>query len=264
MMRYILLILFGLGLVLSGMAQDLTDLPIDKSSESNFGVDQIREESSESSFGIDQIKEAKSTDEQPVNIFTNRFQEPSVSKEAVATKEVKKSKVGFLMSAGVEYADEGEYKEAENAYLRALEVDAQNGEILFRLGALYVTMERFKDAAAIFKDLTEQFPENPLAHNNLAWCYATGPSIKNKTLALRHAREAILFAPLEPSIWNTLAEAYYMSGDYEKALRSAEHALELLRATNPAKEAWDSFLMQRSKILRAQEALNLMEGREGE
>ena len=258
-MRYILYILLGMSLVWSAVAQEFPTAPA-KEKEPKSPV----AEESELSIGIDQIQEGDRNTLKPINIFTNRFEELGKVEEVAATNEVQRSKVGFLMSVGVEYADEGEYEEAEKAYLGALEVDPENEGLLFRLGTLYVSMKRYKDAATIFKGLTERFPENPLAHNNLAWCYATGAGIKNVKLALRHAREAILSSPTAPSVWNTLAEAYYLAGDYEKAHRSAQYALELLQTTNPNEETVLSFQMQLSKINRAQEALDILEGRDEE
>jgi len=199
----------------------------------------------------------------PVNVSTNRFVAPTQDEKAAATNEVINPRLVFLMSTGEKYASEGEYEEAENAYLRALEMDMRTEIVLFQLGTLYIRMERFADAVTTFKGIIERHPENALAHNNLAWCYATVPGIQNKTLALRHAREAILSAPREPAMWNTLAEAYYMAGNYENALRSSEYALELLAVTKPTEKTKKSFLMQRTKILLSQEALNLMEGSEG-
>lgn len=216
---------------------------------------QVGDDASGLDVGVNQIK----TRGPEINIFTNDVGDVA-AEEGPATNKVTKSKIGFLMSTGVEYSEEGEYEEAERAYLRALAADDQNPEILFRLGALYVSMERLKDAAEIFEKLVNRFPENPLPHNNLAWCYATGLGIKNTTLALRHARQALLYAPTNPSIWNTLAECYYVAGDYDKALRSAEYALEILQAMNPDEDTKESFLMQREKIIRAQKARNVLEG----
>lgn len=254
-MRYILIILFGLSLAQSGSAQNLLDSPTGENAPQP-----LPGETSEMDIGIDQIKETEEAAVQPINLFTNRFAEPAGAEAVASTNKIKESKLGFLMSTGFEYADEGEYEEAEKAYLRALEMDAGNKDILLRLGTLYVSMERFKEAVEIFKGLAERFPDNSSVNNNLAWCYATGTGVKNKKLALRYAREAILSAPTAPSIWNTLAEAYYMAGDYDKALRSAEYALELLEAIDPESDKKESFLQQRSKILLAREGLRVMEG----
>jgi len=126
------------------------------------------------------------------------------------------------MDAGIQYADEGEYKEAEQAYLRALKADPASPDIRFRLGTLYIMMKRHQEAADMLNALAIEFPGSPMVENNLAWIYATGGEMKNGKLALRHAREALLTAPTQASLWNTLAEAYYVFGQYDQALRASE------------------------------------------
>ncbi len=170
----------------------------------------------------------------------------------------------FFLETGMQYADEGEYKEAERAYLHALEKDPEDATIRFRLSTLYLKMHRYKDAEPILKKLAEENPENARIQNNLSWLYATGGEMRNSEKALRHAREAILEDPNSPSMWNTLAEGYYVAGRYDKALRSTEHALELLRLENAGEERMQSFLSQHRKIKRAQEAFKLLEGTDEE
>ena len=121
-------------------------------------------------------------------------------------------------------------------------------------------MDRFGEAIVILKKQVDLFPENPLLHNNISWCYSSGPGVLNPEKALRHAREALLFAPYEAFVWNTLAEAYYVSGDYEKALRSSEHAVDLLSGTNLSDEKIQSYTDQSVKILRALDAMKMLEG----
>ena len=248
MMRYFLTALFTAVLALQGFGQILLD--DNELRGSSVTTNQL----SGSELGLNRVKES----DQPADLFTNRIESAPLP-EPETTNTVTESKVDFLMSTGVEYTDEGEYEQAEKAYLRALAVDDQNPEIIFRLGSLYVQMDRFKDAARNFKELTDRFPENPMAHNNLAWCYATGPEIRNQKLALRHAREALLYDPLNPSIWNTLAEAYYVGGEYDQALQAAEYAVELLRKMNVKEEQIQKFVDQRTKIMQAQAARKLLE-----
>ena len=165
------------------------------------------------------------------------------------------SKISFLVDAGIKYTDEGEYTEAERAYLHALESAPGNSDIRFRLGTLYIQMERYRDAVKLLEELATEDPDNPMIQNNLAWVYATGGEMRNGKLAVRHAREAILTVPYAPSAWNTLAEAYYVSGQYDKALSSSEMALDLLRMQEDgSKETLSAFEMQRAKIQRAKDS----------
>lgn len=192
---------------------------------------------------------------------------PPAAATAVAAAETgpaKQARIMFLMSTGGQYADAGEYPEAERAYVRALENDPGNPGILASLSTLYIRMERYKEAAGILEDLAARFPESPVVHNNLAWIYSTGGAMKNAKLAVRHAHEALLSNPLEASLWNTLAEAYYVSGQYDKARRACDYAIELLRLQGAAEATVTDYEKQRAKIQRADEAskrfLNLDSG----
>ncbi len=183
---------------------------------------------------------------------------------SVSTNRTLESKLSFLVDTGIQYAEEGEHEEAERAYLRALEEAPDNSVIRFRLSTLYIMMGRYIEAVPILEALVVEFPDNAQVRNNLAWAYATGPGVKNTKLALRHAREAILLAPIAPSMWNTLAEAYYVGGDYDKALRASEHAIDLLIQTDLGQKQMPDFQTQHTKILRAQEALKRFDGLDDE
>lgn len=191
---------------------------------------------------------------------------PSSPEEAPPeqTNRTQNVRAQFLLSAGVQYADEGEYEEAERAYLGALQDNPGDPVVRFRLSTLYIMMERYPAAAELLQGLIEEFPDNPQTRNNLAWIYATGGTMKNGKLALRYARDAILIDPDSPSLWNTLAEAYYVFGQYDKALRSSDEAIELLKAQNAPEEQIRDFEAQKEKIRRADEALKRLFGTDEE
>jgi tetratricopeptide (TPR) repeat protein len=183
---------------------------------------------------------------------------------AATTNQVNTSRVSFLMDAGVQYADEGEYAEAEQAYLRALEADPDNSDIRFRLSTLYIQMKQYAKAVDLLEVLAKEFPESPALHNNLSWVYATGGEMKNGRLALRHAREALLTAPTQASLWNTLAEAYYVSGQYDKALSASEFAIDLLKMQGADEKEVADFEGQRAKIQRAGKGYKVLLGLDDE
>jgi tetratricopeptide (TPR) repeat protein len=190
-----------------------------------------------------------------------RIEPPAVAVAEISTNSVDIGQVSFLMDTGVQYEDEGEYAEAEKAYLRALAASPGNWKIRFRLSTLYIQMQHFSKAVDLLKTLLEEAPDNSILCNNLAWVYATGGDVKDGKMALRYAREALLDNPFAPSVWNTLAEAYYVCGDYEAALRSSDQAIEHLRAQQNASEADQAaFMAQHTKIQRARDAFQRFQG----
>lgn len=233
-MRKIFLLLIGVAGATLLMAQDLSEEP------SEIDLPTVDEPS-------------------PPSVGTNE-----VATVSSATNQIVEGKLSFLAEIAEQYAAEGEYEEAERAYLRALDADPDNPKIQFQLSTLYILMERYAEAIPILEMLTSEFPKDPKTHNNLAWCYAIDPSGKNKKRAFWHAREALLLTPSFPPVWNTLAEIYYMSGEYEKALRSSKHAIDLLRRTNGSKSRIDSFQQQLIKIQRAERALKRFDGLDDE
>jgi len=263
MMRTTLFFLFGLSLALPLMAQELTETPetlILKTEGEGAATNRVMLETG--------IKEDP-PDAPAISLGDKPPDEASVPQNergegASSTNAATNLKLSFLMDTGIQYAEEGEYKDAERAYLRALEAAPDNSVIRFRVSTLYLMMDRYVEAVELLEALVVEFPDNSQVRNNLAWAYATGEGVKNKKLALRHARESILIAPISSSVWNTLAEAYYMAGDYDRALRASEHAIDLLIRTDPNQTNRESFEAQRMKIQRAAKALRMLDGLDDE
>ncbi|HEV2425176.1 MAG TPA: rhomboid family intramembrane serine protease [Terriglobia bacterium] len=73
-------------------------------------------------------------------------------------------------------------------------------------------------------------PNEPLAHNNLAWLYATAddPRYRDPAAALDHARKAVALSGWrEPNFIDTLAEALYVNHRYADAVKAETRALAL-------------------------------------
>jgi len=106
-------------------------------------------------------------------------------------------------------------KNPDNPYLAAL------------YGGVLLEMGNVGRAEEILAGVLELLPENATILNNLAWLYATSPPpYFHPTKALQLASRA---AQLEqhPHILDTLAEAYFVNGDFERALETIEKALRL-------------------------------------
>ncbi len=170
----------------------------------------------------------------------------------------------FLWNVGNRYLRKGEYSTAEKIYFYALKKDPANFETLLNLGTIYIFMERHREAVVLFNKILEEVPENASVHNNLAWIYSSNNELRNGNRAVYHAREALLSSPDQPAIWNTLAEAYYVSGDYGRSMRASVEAIMRLKLTDAAEEETIVFQKQQDKIRRSAEALKLMQKGHGE
>ncbi len=98
------------------------------------------------------------------------------------------------------------------------------------LGDIYYSKNNYSEAIQSYKKSLRRGPNNSRVLNNLAWLYATcqDHNFRNPKEAVRLAEKA---AKLDnaPHIWDTLAESYYVNGNYEKAVAAAKHALKLAR-----------------------------------
>lgn len=134
-----------------------------------------------------------------------------------------------LLDAGQEALKEGRWVEAAALYEKVRTIDPASREAAFGLSAAYMELQRFGEAYPLLERLHKEVPDNPMVKNNLAWvCVkAKDPAMRDPARAIRLAREAVLDVPADFSVWNTLAEAYYAAGQFEKALRAAQSALRL-------------------------------------
>ncbi len=124
---------------------------------------------------------------------------------------------------------------SRQAFEQALAVDPLCREARFNLGLLYIENGQSAAARDLLEPMLNSNPTNAALLNNLAWMYATAtdPQVRNAAEAIDLARQALLLTPEDYHVWHTLAEAYYTSARYEKALRIAETALLLVSQAKP-------------------------------
>ena len=118
----------------------------------------------------------------------------------------------------------------EKIILREIEKHPQNPNLYKVLGDLYYETGNLSGVQQAYEASLKLNPENPHVLNNLAWLYATAedPRFRNPARALDLAKAAVGLLE-EPHILDTLAECYFVNGQYAKALETAQHALRLAR-----------------------------------
>ena len=139
------------------------------------------------------------------------------------------SEVGTLLGSGRECLMSGKWTEAAALFEKARSLDIGSNEAAFGLGAAYIELKRYDEALPLLEKLAKDVPDNPMVRNNLAWIllHIKGQSSANAARAVKLARSALLDVPSDYSVWNTLGEAYYAAGQYDKALRAAQSGLRL-------------------------------------
>lgn len=113
----------------------------------------------------------------------------------------------------------------------------------------------FKAAIEVFRQLLANEPDNFKAANNLAWILATcsQAELRDPDQALRIGQQANqLSGQRDPSILDTLAAAYALSGQYELAVQTAQRAIDL--ALEVQDTALAGSIESRRKLYRDQRA----------
>jgi len=98
------------------------------------------------------------------------------------------------------------------------------GDLSYEIGALRTAMHAYEDALRIN-------PKDATALNNLAWLLATSEdtALRNPEAALELAMRAAALNPA-PHVLDTLAESYFVNGNFQKAIEVEALALEKARS----------------------------------
>jgi predicted Zn-dependent protease len=131
----------------------------------------------------------------------------------------------------------------------------------FGLGTTYIQMQDYRQALAILEPMSEATPTDYFLKNNIAWLYATAKdsAIRDGAKAVRLAQEALLVAPNDFHVWSTLAEGYYVAGQYDKALRASEEALRIGLLVQGPGAVTDEYRRQVDKCRKAAQAMSVLE-----
>ncbi|HEV2382609.1 MAG TPA: rhomboid family intramembrane serine protease [Terriglobia bacterium] len=128
------------------------------------------------------------------------------------------------------YEEIGDHARAEKAYdalLRGHPGDPGAHEAAARF---FTTQKLYQPAIDQYQQVLRLSPNNALAHNNLAWLYATAenPKFRNPAAALEHATKAVnLTGSRDPDLTDTLAEALYVNGKFADAVNVEGKTLQL-------------------------------------
>lgn len=122
----------------------------------------------------------------------------------------------------------------EKLLLRELSKNQNDPFLLSRLGDLYYSKNDYTKTINAYEHSLRTKPNSPHVLNNLAWLYATceDESLRHPERALKLAIHA---ASLQRSaeVLDTLAESYYVNGEFAAAVQAEESALALTKTNKP-------------------------------
>lgn len=154
-------------------------------------------------------------------------------------------------SLGLAMREMGEYDEAETAFRRVIELDANNNGARGELAALLQRRGLWSESKALLTEAVDANPRNVEAVNNLAWLLATAPmgELRDGELAIDLAEQVRAALPEEnPAILDTVAAAYAEIGRFGDATQTLEDAIALV---GDADEKLASELRERLELYKA-------------
>ncbi len=117
---------------------------------------------------------------------------------------------------GLAYMEVQEYQKAENAFLKALQVDKTYSEAKLNLGVLYYKQKDYEKALKALRDVIEDeaFPQKHMAFYSLAKVYQ---AMDRREDYLANLRKAVAYNPMFLDAQFELAQVYEEEGDYRTA-----------------------------------------------
>jgi len=177
-------------------------------------------------------------------------------------------RIDFLLEVAGAYIAEENYAAAVDVYERILEIDPMNSQTRYIIAHIYISAKQYTKAEEMLLALLKENPDDFKLLNNLAWLYATAenPAIRDGKKAVRYAQKAMVLAPNDYHVWSTLSEAYYVSGDYEKAYRAIEQmaGLAALYGKDLTEESIKEYNEQIRKCKRSMDTAKVLKDEEAE
>lgn len=165
-----------------------------------------------------------------------------------------------LTARGFDFLQQGKLDEAVEAFSVLLDQYPDAKEARFGLGTVYIRQDKYREALDILVPMMEENPEDVSLYNNVAWLYATAkdPTVRDGKKAIAMAQAALLRRPGDYHVWSTLSEAYYVNGQYDKAMRAAEEALTGFRLAGAQDFSnLQTYYLQLDKCRKAADAMSV-------
>jgi non-specific serine/threonine protein kinase len=131
---------------------------------------------------------------------------------------------GRLERLSGKYQDPAKLAQAESSFLRALELDPENGAAQYYYAQLEIDLGRLDAALARLLERVRHRRAEPHIYAALVHACRYGGLLDESLAAHRQAQR------LDPTLTTTVHHTYYMQGDYEQALAASGHVSDPFQA----------------------------------
>ena len=156
---------------------------------------------------------------------------------------------------------EDDLDRAQRFFEAVLRTEPRNREARFGMGTLHIQTGDYPSAIDILEELAEEFPQDFMVHNNLAWVYATAEDaqFRDGDRAVALAQQALLNEPNSHHVWSTLSQAHFETGNYDQSFRAARQALQLSQRQGADAQSVQDYRQQVDRSQRAAQALSIVD-----
>jgi tetratricopeptide (TPR) repeat protein len=139
-------------------------------------------------------------------------------------QETKKEEAEVWITSAQTYLKRGNLERAEEAFLKGLEADPDNGEAWLQMSSLLMGKHKYDEAIDALKNATEQIPKSAAAWYQLGYCYQ---KLNKWQASIQPLKQATLLDKLKPDFWMALAFSQFQMGQYQFAAKSLLRVLRM-------------------------------------
>ena len=164
------------------------------------------------------------------SLYLQRGQVADAIREYEEARRLSPDSPRALLGLALAYRQKGDFAKAREMFEAILGKDPRSAEGHRVLADLCAEQKAYREAIHHYQAALQRDPNNAVAHNNLAWLFATSEDqqFRNPRGALEHAQRAVALSGWQEAAFiDTLAEAFYVNGNFAEAVKVQTEALKL-------------------------------------